>query len=98
MLVVGWVFAGAGVYYLGSSLFGYPTNEKNASLAAIWAFVFSFGVVSVSGLLAAKAQFASKAYIRNAYKYSIIVTAVLFLGYIVVGGLVPWLINSMVSE
>ncbi len=84
-LVIGWVFTVAGVYYLGASLFEYQTNEQNTSLAAIWAFVFSFGAISISGILAAKAQFAERTNVRKIYKYSIIISAVLFLGYTVIG-------------
>jgi len=84
-LVVGWVFAIAGIYYLGSSVFDYPTNEQNTSLAAIWAFIFSFGAISISGVLAAKAKFAGRTNVRRIYKYSIIISAVLFLGYMVIG-------------
>jgi len=85
ILLVGWVFAVIGVYYLGSSLIGYETTEDNSSLAAVWALLFSFGVVSVSVLLAAKADFAERAYVRKIYIYSIVATASLFLGYTVVG-------------
>ena len=84
LLVGGWIFAGIGIYYLAAILFGYPTNEENESLAAISAFLFSFGAVSIAVLLAAKANFSSKAFVRQIYKYSIIVTAVLFLGYTVI--------------
>ena len=96
VLVVGWIFAGAGIYYFGASLFDYPTNEENTSLAAIWAFLFSFGAASVAGVLAAKAQFASNAHVRQVYKYSIIVTAALFLGYTVLG-VIAGLINMAIE-
>ena len=84
-LVVVCVLAATGVYYLGATLIGYETSEDNSSLAAIWALLFSFGAVSVSGLLAAKAEFASRAYVRKIYMYSIVGAAILFLGYTVVG-------------
>ena len=50
----------AGIYYLSASIFDYPTNEENSSLATIWAFVFSFGVISIAGIIAGKAQYAEK--------------------------------------
>lgn len=84
-LVAGWVFAGIGIYFLGAGMLGYPTTEENTSLAAIWAFVFAFGAVSTAGVMAAKAKFASREYVRQIYMYSIVVTAVLFLGYTVIG-------------
>ncbi|MCU7812576.1 MAG: hypothetical protein KZQ77_15315 [Candidatus Thiodiazotropha sp. (ex Notomyrtea botanica)] len=84
-LAVGWVLLGAGTYYLGSSIFGYPTNEENTSLAAIWSFALSFGVISISSLFAAKAKFAARAYVQQIYKYSIISSAAMFLGYAVLG-------------
>ena len=84
-LVAGWVFSVMGLYYLGANLFGYTTSEENTSLAAIWAFLFSFGVISISGFLASKAKFASRKYVQQTYKYSIIISATLFLGYTVIG-------------
>ena len=84
-LIVGWVLAVVGVYYLGSTLLGYQTTEENTSLAAIWSFLFSFGAVSIAGLLAAKAKFASRALVRKLYMYSIVGAAILFLGYMVIG-------------
>jgi len=97
MLAVGWALAVVGIYYLAASLFGYTTNEENESLAAIWAFLFSFGTVSIAGIVAAKAQFASKSYVRQIYQYSIVVTAVLFLGYMLIGGIVPLLIDLAIG-
>jgi hypothetical protein len=64
-LGVGWVFAVAGVYFLTAALGGFDTGEENASLAATWAFLFSLGAVSISGLIAARAQFAEKAYVNR---------------------------------
>lgn len=84
-LVIGWIFSAAGVYYLIAALFGFDIGEDNASLSAIWSFVFSFGAVSVSGLIAARARFAEKTYVRKIYIYSISVSATLFYGYIVLG-------------
>ena len=84
-LMVGWVFAGMGVYLLGSSIFGYETAEENTALASIWMFMFAFGSVSVAGILAAKANYASKYHLRQVYYYSLVLTATLFLGYLIVG-------------
>jgi hypothetical protein len=82
--------------FLGAVLLGYETTEENLSLAAIWAFLFSFGVVSVAGLLAAKAEFMSKAYMCKNYMYSIGGAATLFLGYTVLG-LLAGLYSEMVQ-
>lgn len=93
VLMVGWVFTVAGIYFLAGSFLGFDTGEENASLAAIWAFLFSFGAVSISGLLAAKANFAEKAYVKKLYVYSIGGAAALFLGYMILGllaGLLGW--------
>ena len=84
-LIFGWLCAGFGIYYLGANFLNYPTAEENTSLAAIWAFVFSFGVISIAGILAAKANYASNKNIRQVYIYSIVVSAVLFLGYTLIG-------------
>ena len=83
-LVIGWGLALIGLYFLGAELLGYPTSEENTSLAAMWAFLFSFGAVSIAGILASYAKFVSKTYVRQIYKYSIIVTAILFLGYAII--------------
>jgi hypothetical protein len=93
VLVVGWVFTVAGIYFLAGFVLGFDTGEENASLAAIWAFLFSFGAVSISGLLAARAKFVERANVRKIYAYSIGVAAALFLGYMVLGllaGLLGW--------
>ena len=84
-LVAGWVLGVIGLYFLGASVFQYPTIEDEPSLAAIWAFMFSFGAVSIGGILAAKAEFTSRSYVREIYKYSVIVSGVLFLGYSIIG-------------
>ena len=84
-LIFGWFCAVFGIYYLGASIFNYSTTEENTSLAAIWAFVFSFGVISFASILAAKANYASNTDVRQVYKYSIVVSAILFLGYTLVG-------------
>ncbi len=85
MLVIGWFLLGIGGYFLGASIFDYSTAEDAPSLAAIWAFMFSFGVISAAGLVAAKAEFVSNMLIRKVYKNSIILSASLFLGYLVIG-------------
>lgn len=85
VLIVGWAFTVMGVYFLTGSLLGFDTGEENAPLAAIWALLFSFGAVSISGLLAARAKFAEKAYVRKIYAYSIGGAAALFLGYMILG-------------
>jgi len=96
ILVAGWVFALAGVYCLIPALFGFDIGEGNDSLATIWSFAFSFGAVSFSGLIAARARFGEKIYVQKIYSYSIGVSATLFLGYTVLGflaglfGLVGW--------
>jgi hypothetical protein len=93
VLAGGWALTVIGIYFLGASIFEYPTTEDSTSLAAIWAFMFSFGAVSIAVLLAAKANFASIRYVRQIYKYSMVVSAVLFLGYLIIGmlvGLIGW--------
>jgi len=88
-LVLGWAFTVAGVYFLTSILLGFDAGEENASLAAVWAFLFSFGAVSISGLLAAQAKFAEKKFVRKIYVYSIGGSATLFVGYMAFGLLAP---------
>ena len=92
-LACGWALGAIGIYFLGAGVFQYPTTEDNTSLAAIWAFMFSFGAVSIGGILAAKADFASRSYVREIYKYSVIVSGVLFLGYLVIGTVVGLLLR-----
>ena len=96
-LALGWLLGIAGIYYFGATLFGYPTNEENVSLATIWAFSFAFGAISISGVLAGKTKFANSIYIQKVYKYSMIISASFFLGYMVVG-ILQGFIGLLVGE
>jgi hypothetical protein len=97
LLVIGWLLALKGIYYFGASLFDYPINEENASLAAIWTFIFSYGFISIAGMLASIAEFASSTNVRKIYKYSIITGAVLFLGCSIIGPLVWGVISVIIG-
>jgi len=87
-LICSWLFAIIGIYFLGSNIFEYTTTEENTSLAAIWAFMFSFGSASIAGVIASKAKFFSISYIRKIYLYSIAVSAILFLGHLIIGTII----------
>jgi hypothetical protein len=85
VLTIGWVFAAVGVYYLLGLYLGFDTGEENASLSAVWAFLFSFGAVSISIFLASRGKFYEKAFLKKLYAYSIGGSAALFFGYMVIG-------------
>ncbi len=90
VLSVGWLFLVAGVYHFGLALF--PSGGENeAGLQAIWEFAFSFGVTSIATLIGAKADFLGNAKVRRLFLVTLISASVLFLGYAVIGSVLPLL-------
>lgn len=87
-LAFGWAFLISGVYHL--SLFAIKSAAANESgEAAIWEFMFSFGLVSIAVLIASRVKFLSKSHVRKVFLYSQVAVSVLFLGYLCVG-VIPW--------
>ena len=94
VLSVGWLFLVAGVYHFGLARF--PSGEENESgLQAIWEFAFSFWATSIATLIGAKAEFLGNTKVRRLFLVTLVGASVLFLGYSVIGGVLPLLWASL---
>lgn len=88
MLVLSWLLAIYGVYYVALGLFDLQTTEENPSLLGIFLLAFAFGATSISGIFASKANYFNSLIVRKIHKYSIVLIATLFLGYITFGAVI----------
>jgi hypothetical protein len=93
ILALGWAFLISGVYHL-SLLAIKPSAANESGEAAMWEFIFSFGVTSIAVLIASWVKFLSKPSVRKVFSYSQVAASILFLGYSCVG-VVPWLIHEL---
>ena len=94
VLSVGWLFLVAGVYHFGLALF--PSGGENeAGLQAIWEFAFSFWATSIATLIGAKAEFLGNTKVRRLFLLTLVGASVFFLGYSVIGGVLPFLWASL---
>lgn len=91
-LALGWAYLILGVYHL-SLLAIRPTGANESGEAAIWEFMFSFGLISIAVLIASRVKFLSKSNVRMVFLYSQIAASVLFLGYSCVG-VIQWLTHE----
>jgi hypothetical protein len=93
LLVLGWAYLISGVYHL-SLVSVKPAAANESGEAAIWEFMFSFGLTSIAVLIASRVKFLSKPNIRKVFFYSQVAASVLFLGYLCVG-VISWLTNVL---
>lgn len=92
LLCVAWFLLASGLYHLASAALA-PSAPKESAEWAVWEFMFAFAVSSVAVLFASRVKFLSVLWLRKAFLYSLVFSAVLFLGYLITGA-IPWLIHQ----
>jgi hypothetical protein len=91
LLCVAWFLLASGRDPLDSALA--PSAPKESAEWAVWEFMFAFAVSSVAVLIASRVKFLSVLWLRKVFLYSLVISSVLFLGYLITGA-IPWLIHQ----
>jgi len=91
LLCVVWFLLVSGVYHLATASV-VPSAPSESAEWAVWEFMFAFGAASLAVLLASRAKFFSTPWVRKVFLYSLVLSSVLFVGYLSTGAL-SWLIH-----
>ena len=92
LLCVVWFLLVSGIYHLAAASF-VPSAPSESAEWAVWEFMFAFGAASLAVLFASHAKFFSTPWVRKVFLYSLVLSSVLFVGYLSTGTL-SWLIHQ----
>jgi hypothetical protein len=92
LLCVAWFLLASGLYHLASAFFSPSTSSEFAEWA-VWEFMFAFGAASVAVLIASRVKFRSAPWLRKVFLYALVLSGILFIGYLTIGAL-SWLVHQ----